>query len=257
MTSRSDLPRLGASLGVLGTILERDGQTAWDRMFGWQFGPRKAPGLASDDVCRCGHSIESHIDGHDVCAFTAEDEGGSVRGCGCDGFVAAPQGAPSEDQATEQKQRQRAAEHFAELRSDLDAIDDLVQRLLRKIDIAVPPNPEEVKNRRTGEFEPWTPAEVELAGWCSSCWRHEQTFTAIYVDPKGMRRWKGSCSWCGPIRSQHKIDPPLELLARHLAGKNIPPEEFEAAMVKAKQSQQAPSKGKSKKAKRKKSKVAA
>lgn len=212
MTSRADLPRLAGSLGVLGTVLEQHGQTAFDRMDGWQHGPRKAP------------------------------ERGERGGGGGE--------AGQEDRKDEAIQRALAAKRFQQYRLRLGQLDTLVQDILRDVDIACPPNPEEMKNRHTGEYEPWTPAEVELAGWCSSCWRHEQTFTAIYTDPKGMRRWKGSCSWCGPIRSQHKIDPPMDLLVKHLANKNIAPEEYEAAITKAKQIAQPKKKGrKGKKAK--------
>lgn len=197
MTSRSDLPRLAGSLSVLGTTLEHHGLTAWDTMQGWEEGPRKAP-------------------------VTGERGGGIAEG------------AEAEDRKDEAAQRRRAGKHHREFRADLAELDALVQRVLRKIDVAVPPNPAELKNRSTGTFEqPWTPAEVEIAGWCSSCWRHEQTFTPIYVDPRGMRRWAGSCSWCGPVRAQHKIDPPLDLVAKHLAGKNIGQAEFDEAMARA------------------------
>ena len=259
MTSRSDLPRLGASLGLWGTLLERDGQTAHDRMYGWQFGPRKAPALAADDVCRCGHSIESHVDGHDVCRFSTDDlNEPSASGtpeflCWCERFEAAPQGAPSEDRKTEQKQRARAAEHFDEWMADLNALDDLAQRLLRKIDIAVPPNPEEVKNRRTGEFEPWTPAEVVAAGWCAPCWSADQTFTAIPLDRKGHKRYRDACGFCGPFRAAHGIDPPAELLELRHAGRNLSQQVVDDAVSRAKAKQQP----KGKKGKRKKGKVAA
>lgn len=261
MTSRSDLPRLGASLGLLGTVLERDGQLAWDRMHGWTFGPRKAPAVAGDDVCTCGHSVESHVDGHDVCSFSTDDlnertpDGMPMLLCSCVRFTAAPRGAQSEDRATEEKQRARAAEHFGEYLADLAAVDELVQRLLRKIDIAVPPNPEEVKNRRTGEFEPWTPAEIVAAGWCSNCWLACQAWSPIPTDKRGYKRWKDRCGWCGPFRASHGIDAPKELVVKHHDGRNLSAAEVEEAVEKAKQSQ-AP-KGKKKGRKAKKQKAAA
>lgn len=220
MTSRSDLPRLGASLGLLGTILERDGQTAWDRMFGWTFGPRKAP-----------------------------QRGEVGGGAGEAGAL---------DRAEEQKQRARAAKHFEEFRADLNTVDELVQTLLRRIDVAVPPNPEDQKNRRTGDYEPWTAAEVSAAGWCVPCWQADQTFTPIPLDRKGYKRWKEACGFCGPFLSAHGIYPPAELLSLHHEGRNLSQQVVEEAVSKAKaKQQQTQSKGKSKKAKRKKGKVAA
>lgn len=263
MTTRSDLPRVFAALQVLGTEAETptdDGRSkialAWDTTSGWEHGPRKAPLMwePGDDRCPdCGGAAKVPAD--------PEEPDGPQLACGaCDatGWVTGdlrrdPQAIVDDERAAEQKQRIRAAEHHRELTETVAILDKAAQQMFRLMDLAVPPNPAEMKNRRTGDYEPWTPAEVELAGYCSSCWRHEQTFTPIYVDRKGMRRWKGSCSWCGPIRSQHKIDPPMVLLVKHLDGKNISEEEFNEAMTKAKQASQPK---KTKKGKRKKAKAA-
>lgn len=196
MTSRSDLPRLGASLSLLGTLLERDGQTAWDRMSGWREGPRKAP------------------------------QRGEVGGGGGE--------AGAEDRKLEAIQRARAARHFDEWRADLDTIDDLVQSLLRRIDVACPPHPDEVKNRRTGDLDPVTAADVAAAGWCASCWRNDQQMVPIEKDRHSMRFYRDYCRWCGGFKAQHKIEPPVALLELRHAGRRITEADVAKAMKDAK-----------------------
>lgn len=193
MTARADLPRLGASLGVLGTLLERDGQTAWDRMDGWQHGPRKAP-------------------------QTGERGGGGGE-------------AGAEDRKDEAIQRARAARHFQEFRADLAALDRLVTSLLRRIDVACPPNPAEMKNR-TGELEPVTPADVAAAGWCSSCWRNDQQMVVREKAKKsGLYYSPTLCRWCMDVKRTYGVEPPLEMLKLHHAGRRISVAAMEEAIA--------------------------
>lgn len=216
MTTRADLPRLGASLGVLGTLLEKDGQTAWDVMSGWQHGPRKAP--------------------------MAGERGGGGGEVG------------QEDRKDEAIQRARAAKHFQAFRTDLAQLDTLAQSLLRRIDVACPPNPEEVKNRRTNNLDPITATEAAVDGWCASCWRADQAMVPIYVDRKtGLRRYRDYCLWCGQFKGAHGIEPPVELLELHLAGRHLSVQMVDEAVAKALVAM-APAKGK--KGKRKKGKAA-
>lgn len=196
MTSRSDLPRLGASLGVLGTILEAEGQRAWDTMDGWQHGPRRAP--------------EPGVRGG----------GGGEAG--------------AEDRKDEAIQRARAARHFQQFRTDLNQLDELVQTILRRIDVALPSNPEDVKNRRTGDLDPITAADVAAAGWCASCWRNDQQMVPIEVHKKtGLRYYTSMCKWCGEFTSTWKTEPPLEILKLRHAGRRISVEAAEAAVKAA------------------------
>lgn len=214
MTTRSDLPRLGASLGVLGTLLEHKGQDVWDRLDGWQFGPRKAP--------------------------QAGERGGGGGESG------------QEDRKDEAIQRARAARHFQEFRTDLAALDKLAQTLLRRIDVACPPHPDEVKNRKTNDLDPVTPADVAAAGWCASCWRNDQQMVAIEVHRRtSLRYFRDYCRWCGGVKSTYGIEPPLEILKLHHAGRRINVADLEAAVKAVIDSQP-----KSKKAKRKGKKAA-
>ena len=209
--SRSDQPRLGASCGVLGTVLEARGETAWDVMSGWEFGPRKAP-------------------------QTGERGGGGGE-------------AGQEDRKDEAIQRARAARHFREHRADLTALDELVQRILRRIDVACPPNPEEVKNR-SGDLDPVTPADVAIAGYCSSCWRNDQQMVLIEVNKHSLRYYRDYCRWCGSLKATYGIEPPLEMLKLHHAGRRISEKDMEAA-VKAAVDAQPKSKKSKRQAKRK------
>lgn len=217
MTSRSDLPRVFAALQVLGTEAESptgDGRSkitlAWDTTYGWESGPQPAP---------------------------ARGERGGGGG-----------EAGAEDRRDELRQRRKAAEKHVELRSVIDRLDEDTQALFRLMDMAVPPNPSDVKNRRTGEFEPWTEAEIVLAGWCANCWLACQAWSPIPTDRKGYKKWKDRCGWCGPFRAAHGIDAPKELVTRHNEGHSLSAAEVEAAVKKAKAAAQP--KGKKRKGKK-------
>lgn len=205
MTSRSDLPRLGASLGLLGTLLEAKGQLAYDTMYGWT-GPRPMPSRG-------------------------ERGGGGSE-------------IQAEDRRLEQVQRARAARHFDEWKADLNALDDLAQSLLRRIDVACPPHPAELRNRKTDDLDPVTAADVAAAGWCSSCWRNDQQMVPIEKDRHGLRFYRDYCRWCGEFKARQKIEPPVELLRLRHEGRRITEADVAKALKAAK------SKGKkSKKAK--------
>lgn len=198
MTTRADLPRLGASMGLLGTLLEGGGQLAWDTMDGWQHGPRKAP------------------------------EAGERGGGGGE--------AGAEDRKDEAIQRARAARHFAAFLADLDAADVLVQSLIRRMDVACPPHPSALRNK-AGDLDPVTAADAAAAGWCKSCWRNDQQMVPV-TPPEGksrLKRYRDYCRWCGDFVGQHKIEPPLELLKVRHAGGRISEADVDKAIKAAKQ----------------------
>src|SRR5437868_1485996 len=109
MTTRSDLPRLFAFLGVLGTEGEQKGQAAWDASAGWRPGPEPAP--------------------------KAGERGGGG------GEVSA------EDRRAEAAQERAAAKRFQAYRVHVAALEKYAYLVMADIDIAVPPNTAEVKNR--------------------------------------------------------------------------------------------------------------
>lgn len=192
MTTRADLPRLAGSLAVLGTLLEDRGQQAWDVLASWTTGPTPPP--------------------------TTGERGGGTGEAG------------QEDQAEQRRWEARAARLLAEQRADLTELDRLVQNIIRRIDIACPPNTAEVKNRRTGNLDPVTPAEVAIEGWCASCWRDDQTLEPIEKDRHGLRYYRDYCRWCGAFKAKHDTEPPLALLKRRHAGQRISEDDIRDAL---------------------------
>lgn len=190
--TRSDLCRLGASLGVLGTLLEMKGSAVWDTLYGWQPGPLPAP---------------------------ARGERGGGGG-----------ETSNDDRKAEAAQRRRAGQHLDEHRSDLDQLDELVQRVMRRIDIACPPDFAELKNRRTGDIDPITKAEAVLSGLCGSCWRDNEHESLIPLGRDGFRKYHDLCDWCGSLKRTYGIEPPLDLLEAHHAGRRLSEAEVAAAV---------------------------
>ncbi len=206
MTTRADLLRLAASLGVLGTELEQKGLEAWDRMNGWQ------PGPAGDPM-----------------AWTRGGGGSETA---------------AEDRKVEAKQARRAGQHLAEFRADLTALDDLVQQINRRMDMACPPDVSELRNRRTGETEfTETSGDIAAAGFCVSCWRNDKQMVVREKARKsGLYYSPTLCRWCMDVKRAYGIEPPVEVLKLHHAGRRISVQMMTEAIEAAK-----PSKAKGKK----------
>lgn len=208
MTSRSDLPRLAASLGVLGTELELKGLTAWDRLAGWEPGPAPAPATG-------------------------------IRGGGGSDEAAS-------DRRAEMRDARRAAEHLEEFRADLAALDRLVQSINRRLDMACPPDVSELRNRRTGDLEHVeTAGDIAAAGYCVSCWRNDKQMvvrerakkSGLYYSPK-------YCRWCMDVKRNYGVEPPLEVLKLHHAGRRVSVQAMEEAIAAAKPKSKKKRKGK-------------
>lgn len=198
MTTRSDLQRLAASLGVLGTELESKGLTAWDRLEGWEPGPATPPATG-------------------------------VRGGG-GGDAAA------EDRKAEMRSARRAGQQLEEWRVDLTELDQLVQRINRRLDMACPPDVSELRNRRTGDFDPETATDMLAAGWCPNCWL--AGLGSVPLSPaegKGqVRRYSDRCRPCGDFRKAHGgLDKPKALVVAHAEGKRMKPDEVERIIAAA------------------------
>ncbi len=206
MTSRADLPRLAASLGVLGTELESKGHDVWDRLGGWQPGPQPAPSTG-------------------------------VRGGGGSETAA-------EDRRAEAAQARRAGKHLEEFRMDLAALDMLVQSLNKRIDLACPPDITELRNRRTGEMEfVETAGDIAAAGYCTSCWRNDKQLVVREKAKKsGLYYSPTLCRWCADVKRTYNVEPPLEVLKLHHAGRRISVQAMTEAIEAA-----TPKKNKSKK----------
>lgn len=204
MNVRSDMPRLAASLGVLGTELEQKGVPALDALYGWKQGPSKV-------------------------ASPGERGGGGSE-------VAA------EDRRAERAEARRAAVHHDEFVADLVLLNAVVQRINRRMDLACPPDMSEVKNRKTGEIAPETAGDIAAAGYCVSCWRNDKQMV-VREKSKGIFVSATLCRWCMDVKRTYDVEPPLEVLKLHHAGRRISVQVMEAAIAKVKP----PPKGKGKK----------
>jgi len=183
VTSRADLPRLGASCGVLGTLIEMKGQDAFDITGGWVPGPGSSP------------------------------KPGTRGGGGADG---------DPEREDERKRRAHAAKVHADLNEFHRDLDRVVQRGLRLYDVAFPGHPAELRNKRTNDLDPVTSADVAAAGWCRSCWRNDQQMVPIEVNKRtSLRYYRDFCRFCGAFVGQHKIEPPLPILVKRHAGRRI------------------------------------
>jgi hypothetical protein len=256
MTSRADLKRLAGSLATLGTELEEKGPTVWDRLASWRPGPQKAAGPAGvTDICQCNHSAETH----DVagCLYVWFDEEADLtRHCHCAAYVERSSADPSgDDRRGEHRQAARAAEHFDEFRADLTALDRLVQKVVKTIDMADPPTMEAIRNRRTGEFDPETAVDALAAGFCPNCWAAGVRQVPLCPTPEGrstVARYGDRCRPCGDFRHAEGIDKPKELVVGHA---QIPPRRFSPSetekIIKAAKDRANPKKSKGKKRGRK------
>lgn len=215
MTSRSDLPRLGAATGLLGTLIEMRGQEAHDVTWGWENGPIQ--------IARPGPR-----------------GGGGVEG--------------DEDRRAEIMQRIRAAKVHQQIRDFHNDLDKIVQQGLKLYDVAFPGHPAELRNKRTDSFDPITPADVAADGWCASCWRNDQQMVAREKNKRGMYYSSTMCRWCQGVKATYDVEPPLEMLKLHHAGRRISEQMMREAVEEAKAKQ--PKKGKGKKGKKAKGKAA-
>jgi hypothetical protein len=193
---RNDIRRIAGSLGVLGTELEQKGVTALDVLAGWEAGPTRPP---------------TSFDFHD------EDEADPA----------------AEDRRQERNSASRAGVHRTEFESDLRALDRLVQSINRRMDMACPPDMSELRNRRTGEFDPETAADALAAGWCPNCWQVDQAHVPLTKNRSGIRYYSDRCRPCGDFRKEHGIDKPRPIVAAHLEGRRLSPQEVDSAVAAA------------------------
>lgn len=212
----TDTVRLGAAASTLGTFLEADGHTLKQRFFDWSQGPQSAS--------------------------AAGERGGGLGEAG------------EMDRKDEAKRRKRAGELHDEYVTWLREFDRMVQTGMRFMAVGMPIHPSQLRNQRTGDLDPITPADVAAAGWCASCWRNDHQMVAIEVNKRtGLRYHASLCRWCAGVRAAHKIDmPPLEMVKLHHAGRRISVQAMETAVAELRKTEP-----KGKKAKRRKGKAAA
>ncbi len=209
MTSRADLPRLGASLGVLGTLVES--QQAWDTSWGWAYGPRPAPARGE----RGGGGTEVDV----------------------------------EDRKAEEKARGRAAQIHDEYRAWCAEMDALTQRGLRLHDVIQPPHPAALRNRSGDLDPITAADAAAAGWCKSCWRNDQQMVPTTPPEGSGrLKRYRDYCRWCGDFHGQHKIEPPIELLRIRHAGGRISEQDVDKAIKAALQAAK-PKKTKRKKGK--------
>lgn len=239
MTSKADLPTLGAFLRDLGIDLFERGTTAWERSKDWEEGPKPAPGEGTDEVCCCAHLASSHYQDTGPCMFTLPPEDsadGEVWACSCQRWEPSAGDPAGEDRRDEAKAAAMAAlEHVAFSRA-VAAHEQTGLELRRRFDRLCPPDPAKAKvNKRTGEHDPETAAEVALAGYCSNCWRNDEQMVPITKDRRtGKPIFRDFCEWCGRSKAEYGILPDLLLLRLRHEGRRITQKDWDQALARAK-----------------------
>lgn len=248
--TKHDIRRIAGSLGVLGTELEEKGVQAFAVTLGWEQGPQPAPKEAPDELCVCGHTAAAHAHSQGPCAWVHDDpEDLAARPCWCPAFLPVPADPATTDRRGELREGARAALRHAELKGLLRVLDAVVQRTFRILDAACPPSMDEVRNRRTGEFDPETALDVLASGHCPNCWMATGEFIPITTDGKGVPYYKDRCFSCGRFRFEEGVDKPLEVVRAHSEGRRLKPAELDSLIAKAKAAA-GPAKGKKRKGKK-------
>lgn len=244
-----DVRRIAARSQVVGTELEEKGPTALGRLQGWVPGPVKAPAAAPEEVCGCGHGAAEHTEqGKGLCAAIDRAPDGEAWPCWCNAFVATAKGTAGDDRREERRQAARAGEHYAEMVADLRLLDEVLDRIEHRLDIACPPTMEALRNRRTGEFDPQTATDVLAAGGCPNCFEAGIGFVPLpEVEGSGsVRRYADRCRPCGDFRKANDgLDKPKELVRAHHDNRRLNAQETEA-IIKAARDRANPKKSKGK-----------
>lgn len=246
MSIRNDIRRIAGSLGVMGTELEQKGVTAFDVTLGWEQGPRPAPREAPDELCICGHTAATHALGRGSCGWVHVDLGSDEsRPCWCQSYVPAPADPAASDRRQGMREEARVALRHAEFKGLLRVLDAVVQRVFRIMDAACPPDMSDLRNRRTGEFDPETALDIEASGHCPNCWLATGEHVPLSTDGRGIRFYSDRCKPCGDFRREHGVDKPKQIIVGHKEGRRFSSGEVDRLIAAAK-AEAAPAKGKKK-----------
>lgn len=216
-----EMARVAATVRLAGELLESTGWRALHVTNDWKAGPRSA-------------NLDPDSGGWRYDTFTEDGKD-----------VTYP--VPNDTTGESALNVDRLGGDRAEIERLIDIVyggaDELV-RLLRK---AVP-------NVATLATEDMTPAQISLAGWCTSCWRDHGYYEPVAMRPNGERRYRDHCLWCGNFLAANDVLPPMELLEARHRGERISSTMVEAALAKIAEEQK---KAKAeRKAKRRKKKAA-
>jgi hypothetical protein len=137
----------------------------------------------------------------------------------CDGELVAGPGDPTGNAAVT---GDRASGDYRRLRREAELLQVQLGRLV-KLTAAYP-----VEHLEREFVEP-SPGEE----WCRSCWRDDRYCEPIARKANGKAYYAGLCKWCGSFRSEHDVNPPVELLQARHRGERITAPKIRAALAAA------------------------
>lgn len=125
-------------------------------------------------------------------------------------------GGAASDQAVEDRLGDAAAARYHdELKALVRRLTTDLRRLQRIAGIVLPAQPRKIQGRDM------LAAQVAAEGWCVSCWRDDQYLHPIEKDPKGHKRHRDLCRFCGGWKAEHGDLPPMDVLRRLHEGRRI------------------------------------
>lgn len=215
-----NMARAGATVRLAGELMEATGVRALHVTNSWKPGPRSAN--LDPDAGGWRYEVIVHVDGE---------------------VEVVPKPSDRTGEAAMQPDRLEGAHDL--LLANLVLLSAVADDTVRQLRSAVP-NPVTALTP-----DDLTPAQVSLAGWCTSCWRDNAYHEPVAMRPNGERRYRDHCLWCGEFLAANDVTPPMELLEARHRGERISATMVEAALSKLAEEQKAAKAERRKKKKRK------
>lgn len=186
MSHKADITFIASRLRQAADELDQHGTTAWDTTDAWASGA----GTANYDPESGGNRWW-------------EDDDGNVYPVPSD---------PTGDRALTVEEVNALHQTY---RNHLDVALSVADAIIRDVTAATPRTPAQIADRDK------LAAQVGAEGWCSSCFRNGGRLVPQAMHPNGTARFNGSCRWCKEFEQEYGRKPPLALLERRHAGRNV------------------------------------